>query len=61
MLLKYDKSKVQFEHPAKGPHHCSQCVHFNKPARPYDLLKKNCEVVIGLVEKVDWCNRFSAE
>ena len=46
------KSEVEFEHPAKGDHHCSQCVHF-------EVLHKNgCEVVQGHIEAQDWCDKF---
>ena len=46
------KSEVSYEHPAKGPNHCSQCVHF-------EVLHKNgCEVVKGHIEPEDWCEKF---
>ena len=49
----YDKSEVQFEHPAKGPHHCSQCVHYYGHGM--------CEIVKGKVEPQDWCKKFESK
>lgn len=46
------KERVEFEHPAKGPSHCSQCRHFMPEAHV-------CEIVAGTIEPGDWCNRFS--
>jgi len=40
------KAEATFEHPAKGPHHCSQCTHFNRG---------RCSVVRGFIEPRDWC------
>ena len=44
------KSEVQYEHPAKGPHHCSQCRHFKSP--------HSCEIVEGRIAPEDWCKKF---
>lgn len=44
-------AEVEFEHPAKGPHHCSECVHW---------LGARCEIVEPPVEAGDWCNRWTA-
>jgi hypothetical protein len=46
----YAKSEVQFEHPAKGKNHCSQCVHF--------LGNGKCEIVSGLIRPEDWCDKW---
>lgn len=46
------KSDVQFEHPAKGPHHCGECRHFLRAERA-------CEIVKGRITPQDWCDRFS--
>ena len=54
-MQQFDKSEVQFEHPAKGANHCSQCVHFQV------LHKNGCEIVKGHIEAGDWCNKFKAE
>jgi len=46
---KVAKPSVGFEHPAKGPHHCSQCQHYQGGS---------CEVVQGRIAPGDWCRRF---
>lgn len=44
-------STVDYEHPAKGMNHCSQCKHFiTKPI--------SCEIVKDPIKAVDWCKRF---
>jgi hypothetical protein len=48
--MKYTKEEVKFEHPAKGPNHCKDCVHWNAPNR--------CKIVEGKVMGVDWCDKF---
>ena len=48
--MKSSKTSVGFEHPAKGPHHCSQCEHFRPP--------HGCEIVEGNIDPGDWCRRF---
>jgi hypothetical protein len=50
---KLSKESVGFEHPAKGPHHCGQCRHFEGP--------RACEIVAGLIRSEDWCRRFEAK
>ena len=52
-MAKLAKSAVRFEHPAKGPHHCSQCRHFEPP--------HVCEIVAGAIDGVDWCERFAVK
>lgn len=47
----YDKADVKFEHPARGPHHCSECVHWIPAADA-------CRLVRGEVMAQDWCNKF---
>jgi len=49
-MKKLAKSAVAFEHPAKGPHHCSECRHFVSPG--------NCRIVAGTISPRDWCKRF---
>ena len=52
MADKLAKAAVGFEHPAKGPHHCSQCRHFDPP--------HGCEIIAGSIDPGDWCERFKA-
>ena len=52
-MAKVSKASVGFEAPAKGPHHCSQCVHWEPPDA--------CEIVAGMVDGDDWCRRFRAK
>lgn len=49
---KYRKDEVRFEHPAKGKQHCGICEHFEVDA------PRHCEIVAGIIESVDWCDRF---
>lgn len=49
---KMSKSSVDFEHPAQGPHHCSQCRHFLSE-------DEACKIVAGHIEAIDWCKKFS--
>ena len=49
----YQKSEVEFEHPAKGADHCSACVHYRGGDR--------CEIVIGVIKREDWCDRYQGE
>ena len=51
-MPKLAKSAVGFEHPAKGPSHCSQCVHFEPPDA--------CEIVAGPISRRDWCKKFAS-
>lgn len=46
------KSQVSYEHPAKGPDHCSDCVHFAVRG------PQTCAIVAGHIEGGDWCERF---
>ncbi len=48
---KFLKMDVQFEHPAKGRDHCSECVHFIPEY-------SRCRIVRGEVMGVDWCKKF---
>jgi len=52
--MKLAKTDVAFEHPARGPHHCSQCRHFNRDSRD------SCEIVAGRVLPRDWCTKFAS-
>lgn len=47
------KSEVGYEHPAQGPNHCADCIHF-EVKRP-----NGCEIVSGLIMPEDWCRKFS--
>lgn len=52
--MKLAKAAVGFEAPAKGPHHCSQCQHWEPP--------KHCAIVEGDdIDADDWCRRFKAK
>jgi hypothetical protein len=51
--VKLEKADVDFEHPAKGPHHCSECEHFEPPHA--------CGLVKGRIDAGDWCRRFRAK
>lgn len=53
IVEKYSKAEVQFEHPAKGEHHCGECRHFEPPM--------NCTIVDGFILSGDWCNKFEAK
>lgn len=48
-MTKLPHDEVAFEHPAKGSHHCFECVHW---------LVLGCEIVKSPVMPFDWCNRF---
>lgn len=48
----YSKSEVKFESPAKGMDHCGDCKYF---------LGGRCQIVTGIVQAGDWCNKFSKE
>ncbi len=50
--LFHAQGDVQFEHPAKGANHCSQCEHFIAP--------EGCRLVAPPVEPEDWCTLFAA-
>lgn len=52
---KYAKSEVNYESPAQGESHCSQCVHFEVQT------PRACEIVRGLIKPGDWCSRFKAK
>lgn len=45
----YTKAEVGFEHPAQGPNHCGDCVHFRQGT---------CDIVSGRIEAGDWCRKF---
>jgi hypothetical protein len=50
---KYAKSEVDYERPAQGMDHCSECVHFE-----VYLWKNKCEIVAGEILPGDWCSKF---
>jgi hypothetical protein len=50
-MIKYVKSEVGFEHPARGDHHCGECTHFLRH-------RELCEIVVGHIEAEDWCRKF---
>lgn len=43
---------VAFEHPAKGPHHCSECEHY---------VGRHCTKVVDPISPGDWCRLFEAK
>ena len=48
---KFLKMEVKFEHPAKGPDRCIDCIHF--------LPRQHaCQIVRGYIEAADWCDRY---
>jgi hypothetical protein len=47
---KLSHADVAFEHPARGPHHCSECARFEAPDA--------CELVESPIAPEDWCERF---
>lgn len=49
---KYRKAEVRFEHPAQRQDHCGQCKHFEVEAA------RHCEIVAGVIEAADWCDKF---
>jgi hypothetical protein len=49
--VRLSKQEVHFESPAKGPHHCAQCIHFEHG-------KDSCSIVEGLVKPEDWCEEY---
>ena len=52
---KFSKAEVNYEHPARGEHKCSECVHF-------EVIRPNgCEIVRGLILPGDWCNKWKAK
>jgi len=51
----FSKSEVGFQHPAKGPDHCKDCVFF-------EVIKTHgCQIVSGLILPVDWCKKYVRE
>ena len=48
---KFSHAAVSFEHPAKGEHHCAECVHWQGPVG-------QCEIVRPPVRASDWCKKF---
>lgn len=49
---KLTHKEVGFEHPAKGPHHCSECKHYQGLG--------NCEIVKPPIAPADWCEKFKS-
>lgn len=49
--MMFTKAEVDFEHPAAGPHHCSQCEHFIRD-------QERCHIVSGHITAPDWCKKF---
>jgi hypothetical protein len=43
---KMSKVEAKFEHPARGPNSCGECVNFTSPG---------CKLVAGDVAAKDWC------
>lgn len=51
---KLTQKEVGLEHPARGPHRCSQCIHFNQQTQA------DCHIVAGRVLPRDWCHEFAS-
>ena len=49
--MKFPKSKVDYEDPAKGSDHCQQCVHYVVP--------NSCRKVEGRILAGAWCKLFT--
>jgi len=49
---KYSHEEVGYEHPAKGPHHCSECKHYETGGGWH------CEIVKDPIHPEDWCKKF---
>ena len=49
---KFDKREVGYEHPAKGPDHCSTCEHYRNGS---------CVIVAGVIRPEDWCEKYEAK
>ena len=43
---------VDFEHPARGPNHCSECEHY---------VGRHCTKVVDPISPEDWCRLFEAK
>lgn len=50
-MAKLSKASVGYEHPAKGPDHCGDCVYFQADSNA-------CGLVAGKILPEDWCRRF---
>lgn len=50
--VKLPHDAVEYEHPAKGPHHCGECAHYGGP--------DDCELVVPPIAPEDWCKKFDA-
>lgn len=50
----YTKESVNFEHPATGMDHCSNCRHYRGNSH-------SCTIVEGVIEPGDWCEKFEAK
>lgn len=48
---KRSHASVQFEHPARGKHHCSECRNFRAPS--------SCAKVVRPIARGDWCILFA--
>jgi hypothetical protein len=46
----FTKQQVDFEHPAKGMHHCGECKHF--------IRGNACWIVAGVIKPQDWCSKW---
>lgn len=51
VYAKQSQSAVDFEHPATGARHCSQCLR-------YRAVGAACTLVEGRVDPADWCKLF---
>lgn len=51
-MAKLAKLAVAFEHPSRHGNRCGQCSHFTPP--------DECKIIAGMVQRGDWCKRFSS-
>lgn len=54
---KLSHKEVAFEHPAKGPNHCSMCRHF-LGGRGHAPFSAHCQIVADPIKAGDWCKEF---
>ena len=52
---KFTHAEVAYEHPAKGPEHCGECLHFIGAKMP------RWQIVKSPIPAEDWCQRYRAK
>lgn len=53
--IKFNKSQVNFESPAKGMDTCASCTHY------LGYIGERCAIVSGVVLPGDWCKKYKKE